>query len=78
MTSLADQLRHAIAWSGKTRYRIALESGISQAVLSRFVNNQRELSLSHVDTLCKNLGLRIVLQPSSGKKRRQNKSDSKG
>jgi hypothetical protein len=62
---IADQLRRAIERSGKTRYRISQESGISQAVLSRFVNRQRELSLANVDALCKALGLRTVIKPKN-------------
>ena len=62
MTTLAKQLRQAIEQSGRTRYRISQESGISQAVLSRFVNRQRELSLANVDVLCEALGLRVVLE----------------
>jgi hypothetical protein len=61
--SMSEQLRRAIELSGKTRYRISLESGISQAVLSRFVNRQRELSLANVDALCEALGLRVVIEP---------------
>lgn len=71
---IAEQLRRAIERSGKTRYRISLESGVSQAVLSRFVNRQRELSLANVDALCEALGLRVVLEPQdkrSAKKPKQ-------
>ncbi len=68
MASIAEQLRQAIARSDKTRYRISQESGISQAVLSRFVNRQRELSLANVDALCKALSLRVVLESKRMKK----------
>ncbi len=70
---IAEQLRRAIERSGKTRYRISLESGVSQAVLSRFVNRQRELSLANVDALCEALGLKIILMPKdqSGAKKSQ-------
>ena len=60
---LAERLRGAIERSGKTRYRISLESGISQAVLSRFVNRKREISLANVDALCAALELRVVIEP---------------
>ena len=72
---IAEQLRRAIDRSGKTRYRISLESGISQAVLSRFVNRQRELSLANVDALCSALGLRLVLEP---KRKQGTKKPKKG
>jgi transcriptional regulator with XRE-family HTH domain len=70
---IAEQLRRAIERSGKTRYRISMESGISQAVLSRFVNRQRELSLANADALCEALGLRVMLIPKdkSGAKKPQ-------
>ena len=35
---ISEQLREAIRRSGKTRYRISLETGISESILSRFVN----------------------------------------
>jgi transcriptional regulator with XRE-family HTH domain len=62
MAAIAEQLRQAIEQSGKTRYRISLDSGISEAVLSRFVNGETDLTMENADKLCAALGLRVVLQ----------------
>jgi hypothetical protein len=58
--TLTDQFRQAIDDSGLTRYRISMETGIDQAVLSKFCLGQRGLSMESLDTLGKFLGLRIV------------------
>jgi transcriptional regulator with XRE-family HTH domain len=56
---ISDQLRDAIESSGKSRYRIAKDTGISQAILSRFVNTQCGLSLDYIDRLADYLGLEL-------------------
>jgi transcriptional regulator with XRE-family HTH domain len=68
MASIADELRRAIERSGKSRYRIAQESGVAEAVLSRFVHGERDLRLDTADKLCAALGLRVVIEPK-GKRR---------
>ena len=50
-TKLTDQLRKAIDDSGLTRYRIAQETGISQATLSKFYLGQRGLSMEALNAL---------------------------
>jgi transcriptional regulator with XRE-family HTH domain len=62
MKSLNDQLRDAIERSDKTRYRISLESGISQAVLSRFVNGQSDLTVATAEKLCESIGVELILK----------------
>jgi transcriptional regulator with XRE-family HTH domain len=57
--AISEQLREAIERSGKSRYRIAQDTGISQAILSRFVNTKCGLSLAYVDVLCEYLGLQL-------------------
>jgi transcriptional regulator with XRE-family HTH domain len=58
--SFTDQLRAAVEHSGKTRYRIAKETGVSQETLSRFANGKRTgMSMEAIDKLFQNLGLRI-------------------
>ena len=54
------QLRRAIERADKSRYRISLETGVSEAVLSRFMNHKVGLSMETVDLICQNLGLRLV------------------
>jgi DNA-binding phage protein len=58
----SDQLRQAIDQSDKTRYRISQETGVSEAVLSRFMNRKVGLSMETVDLVCECLGLRLVAQ----------------
>lgn len=51
---------------GKTRYRIAQESGVSEAALSRFVNGKMGLNTASLDALADVVGLKIVIcKPSS-------------
>lgn len=56
----SEQLRKAIRQSDKTRYRISKDTGVSEAVLSRFMNEKVGLSMETVDLLCEYLGLRLV------------------
>ena len=57
--SLADELRAAIDDSGLTQYRIAKDTGISQPVINRFVNREREVSLETADKLLRYLGIEL-------------------
>lgn len=59
-TPLSEQLRQAILSADKTRYRIAKETGLTEAGLSRFVNGVSGLSLDSIDKIGECLGLRIV------------------
>jgi predicted transcriptional regulator len=61
MAGLLDTLRRAIRDSGKSRYRIAQESGLTQAALSRFVNRKNGLGVESAEALARVLGLRIVV-----------------
>lgn len=71
MGRLLDEIRDAIEASGKTRYRIAQESGIAESVLSRLMSGERGLSIDALETLADYLGLEIVMRP---KRRRRKKS----
>ena len=64
---LGDQIRQAIGDSGLTRYRIAQETGLSEAALSRFVNGVCGLSLDSIDKVGECLGLEIT----TGKRKRR-------
>jgi len=59
--SMTDQLRQAIDDSGLTRYRIAQETGISEATLSKFYLGQRGLSMEALNALGEFLQLKITL-----------------
>lgn len=65
----SDQLRRAIETCGHTRYRISQETGISEAVLSRFVNSRVGLSMDTIDTLIDHLNLRLVPEGGATKRR---------
>ena len=64
----SEQLRRAIKTASVTRYRIAVDTGISEAVLSRFVNSKVGLSMETVDLLCGYLGLKLVPENKPEKK----------
>ena len=57
---LSDDLRQAVEQSDLTRYAIYKQTGIDQAVLSKFVWGERGMSLESIDKLCECLGLRLV------------------
>ena len=69
MDRLLDGIHDAIEASGKTRYRIAKESGIAESVLSRLMSRERGLSIDTLERLADYLGLEITIQP----KRRRRK-----
>jgi DNA-binding phage protein len=58
MASFTQQLRRAIQKSRKTRYRIAQESGVSEATLCRFVHGSN-MRTDTVDPLVETLGLEL-------------------
>ena len=62
--SIVEQLRAAIAQAekaGTTRYRLAKISGLSEAVLSRFVNGKTRLHLDTAETIAAALNLKLSL-----------------
>jgi transcriptional regulator with XRE-family HTH domain len=62
---LTDQLRQAIDDSGLTRYRIAQETGVSEATLSKFYLGQRGLSMEALNALgeCLQLTINVGRKP---------------
>lgn len=70
MAKLENAIRKAINASGQTRYRIAQETGVSQAMLSRFINGERGLSVVMLELLADYLGLEIIIRPKRRKARR--------
>ena len=71
---ISEQLREAIDRSGKTRYRIYMETGIAQSQLSRFVNDPSvSLSLANIDKLCECIGAELVLKAEHVKPKRSTK-----
>ena len=57
---ISDVLRQAILNAGVSRYRLAAELGVSQAMLSRFVNGVSGVSLKMADRFAAYLGFELV------------------
>jgi len=56
---IQEQLRQAILRADVTRYRLAQLTGVAEAVLSRFVNGKRTLTLDTAAKLATALGLEL-------------------
>lgn len=62
--SIAEQLRKAIRAAeraGITRYRVAQDTGISEAQLSRIVHGQIEPKLSTAERILSGIGKRLAI-----------------
>jgi hypothetical protein len=70
---LTDQLRQAIDDSGLSRYRIAKETGINEAALSKFYLGQRGLSTKALNALGTCLQLTIIMGRKPEKKKASEK-----
>jgi len=70
MSELLSELKRAMAESGKTRYRLAKESGVAESALCRLVSGERGLSVEAAEKLADAMGLRVVLQPKEKTKGR--------
>jgi hypothetical protein len=57
---MSEALRRAILESGLTLYRVSKDSGVSYAVLHRFIAGKRAVSMEALDRLCAYLGLRLT------------------
>ena len=55
----SDQIRKLIDDADETRYRIAVETGIDHAVMSRFMTGKGGLSMDSIDALSKYFGWTI-------------------
>ena len=64
---LEKEIRKAIKkgkWSG---YRLAKESGVPQAVVCRFINGKRDITLATASKLVKALGLKLTPAQKGGR-----------
>ena len=52
MKQFRDRLANAIQRSPITRYELSKQSGVSESILSRFVNGERGMSLDSIDSIC--------------------------
>lgn len=68
MGRILDTICEAIETSNKTRYRIAKETGISQAQLSRLMSGERGLSIGALERLADYLRLEITIRPKRQRK----------
>ena len=68
---LSDEIRQAIETCGKTRYRIAKQTGVDAATLCRFVQGQQGLSMDSLDRIAAYIGLRAELKDRSAKSKRE-------
>jgi excisionase family DNA binding protein len=65
----SEQLRQAILESGKSRYRIAKETGVTEAQLSRFIRGHSDLALLTLDKIIPCIGARLTTDSKSTRKR---------
>jgi hypothetical protein len=71
--TFSDDLRRAIKRCGKSRYRIAQDTGVSAPVLCHFMKGRRGMLLPAIDKLYAYLGLRLVTEGEPKPKRPTNK-----
>jgi len=69
---LEGDIKKAIETSGQSRYRIAKETGVSQAHLSRLMSGQRGLGVDMLERLAAHLELEIIIRPKRGRSRKGN------
>jgi hypothetical protein len=55
----SDELRIAVDGCGMSRYRICMELGIEQSLLSRFMGSKGGLSINTLDALAELLDLHV-------------------
>jgi plasmid maintenance system antidote protein VapI len=66
-TDIQEQLRQAIETAPISRYRLSKLSGISQAVISNFVNRKRSATMDTAAKLAAVLGLELRSVKGAGK-----------
>ncbi len=61
--SFADQVRRCIDGSGQTRHAIAIESGVEDSTISRFMNRvgNAGLSMDALNKIASVIGMKAVL-----------------
>jgi len=62
MSQILDAIREAIEASGKTRYRIWKDTGISESQLSKLMRGKRGLSIEALERLAEYLDLEVVIR----------------
>lgn len=69
MSKIRDEIRKAIRDSDTTRYRLSKETGVSESHLSRFMSEERGVSLENIESLADALGLEIIIRSKKGRKK---------
>jgi len=69
-TSIAEQLRKAILTADMSRYALSKASGVSQTILSHFVNRKRTMTVDTAAKLADVLGLELRAKPKRARKAR--------
>jgi transcriptional regulator with XRE-family HTH domain len=64
---ISEQFKRLIEEGELSRYRIAKETGISQATLSGFVNGKRSLSLANLDKIGELFDLEVAPRKATTK-----------
>ena len=70
-TYMEKQIKAAIEQSGLSVYRLAKNSGVPQAVLCRFVNGKRGITLATASKLVETLGFELVQKKKRSERRRR-------
>jgi plasmid maintenance system antidote protein VapI len=70
MAPILDDIRNAIKTSGKSRYRMSKDLGISEGQLSELMAGTKGLSVEAVERLVEYLGLEVVIRPKQQRKGR--------
>ncbi len=66
-TSVSEAIRRAIVKSGQTAMDVERGTGVSNAVVGRFLRKKRGLNLATVDKLAHYLGLELVTRKGRSK-----------
>ena len=64
---ISQRLKKAIESSKKTRYAIAVGSGVDHAVLRRFMRGERDIKLTTAENLAEFLELELTPKRKNGK-----------
>jgi transcriptional regulator with XRE-family HTH domain len=64
---ISERLRKAVESSKKTRYAIAVGSGVDHAVLRRFMRGERDIKLTTAENLAEFLELELTPKKKNGK-----------
>lgn len=70
MTGIREQLADAILTGEATYAELAERSGVDPAILCRLATGQATVRLENAERIAEALGLRLVLEPVKGKKRK--------